>query len=148
MRDLIARYRERYAEIGYAENRVYPGIPEALRALSASRVSMGVCTSKRADFAERILEHFHLRQYFAFVDGGDIGVTKEAQLRGLLASGTIAPHATMIGDRAADVNAARSLGLPAVGVLWGYGSRDELSAAGADCLLESPDQLKTLPRTV
>lgn len=73
---LVAKYRERYAEVGYSENVLYPGIPEALTALAASGIPMGICTSKRADFAEKILEMFGLRKHFRFVSGGEIGVQK------------------------------------------------------------------------
>src|SRR5262249_31487704 len=58
---LVAKYRERYTAVGYAENVLYPGIPEALRALCAAGQVLGVCTSKRIDYAERILELFGLR---------------------------------------------------------------------------------------
>src|SRR3990167_4597312 len=58
---LVAKYRERYADVGYAENVLYPGIREALTALCATGVPLGVCTSERVDFAEQILEMFGLR---------------------------------------------------------------------------------------
>ena len=93
---LVDQFRERYAEVGYAENALYPGIPEALERLWSERVSMGVCTLKRSDFAERILDLFEIRRYFAFVQGGDIGVTKRDQLGQLLADGMLTPASTMI----------------------------------------------------
>ena len=84
--DLMAKYRERYADVGYAENVMYAGIAEALSELSNGGV-LGVCTSKRADFAERILQRFGIRECFAFVSGGDIGVTKADQLADLVREG-------------------------------------------------------------
>jgi len=144
IRGMIAKYRERYADLGYAENEVYTGIPEALENLASRRVAMGVCTTKRKDFAERILTLFGLRSYFAFVCGGDVGVRKEEQLRSLIREGTADPDAAMVGDRAVDVTAARANGLRAVGVLWGCGSRAELRGAAPDQLLEIPDELRSL----
>ena len=141
---LVAKYRERYRDVGYAENSLYPGIPDALARLSSDGVHMGVCTSKRRDFAERILEMFGLRQHFTFVNGGDVGVGKGDQLRALLEQGTVRPTSTMIGDRAVDIEAARANGLGAVGVLWGHGTKAELLAAGPDRLLESPTELAGL----
>ncbi len=141
---LVAKYRERYRDVGYAENTLYPGIADALARLSSDGVHMGVCTSKRRDFAEQILERFALRQHFTFVNGGDVGVGKGDQLRALLAQGTVRPTSTMIGDRALDIEAARANGLGAVGVLWGHGSKAELLRAGPDCLLESPLELAGL----
>lgn len=142
--EMVARYRERYGEVGYAENVMYQGIPDALEYLAIQGLSMGVCTSKRADFAERILALFHLRQYFEFVSGGDVGVRKEDQLRVLLQQGTITARSAMIGDRAADIVAAKATGLRSVGVLWGHGSLQELQQAAPDLLLETPDALKGL----
>jgi phosphoglycolate phosphatase len=142
--ELVAKYRERYAEVGFAENVIYPGIPEALYALDAAGVPLGLCTSKRADFAERILELFELSDYFRFVGGGDIGIRKSDQLAALLKRGVIAASATMIGDRSIDVVAARDNGLKSVAVLWGHGSRDELESARPDVFVESPHELLAL----
>jgi phosphoglycolate phosphatase len=143
---LVAKYRERYRDVGYAENSLYPGIADALAQLSSDGVHMGVCTSKRRDFAEQILEMFGLRQHFNFVNGGDVGVGKGHQLRALLEQGMVRPTSTMIGDRAVDIEAARVNGLGAVGVLWGHGTKAELLAAGPDRLLDSPMELAGLQR--
>ncbi|MDD1701740.1 MAG: HAD hydrolase-like protein [Methanoregula sp.] len=143
--EMVARYRERYGRIGYAENTLYPGIREAIRDLSDRQIPLGICTSKRADFAEKILGMFHLREYFSFVSGGDIGIVKEDQLRGLLQDTTIDRRtAIMIGDRAVDILAARANGLASVGVLWGYGSKKELQEAAPEKILETPEHIKDL----
>jgi phosphoglycolate phosphatase len=142
--DLVARYRERYAELGYRENALYPGVTEALDALVARGTRLGLCTSKRRDFAEQILDLFGIRDRFDFVNGGEIGVKKSEQLAGLLQAGTIGPGSIMVGDRAVDVLAARANGLAAAGVLWGYGSREELESAGPHRLVERPPQLAEL----
>ena len=144
---MVARFRERYGEVGYAENFVYPGIPDALQHLASHGVHMSICTSKKVEFAERILTRFQLRGYFAFVSGGDIGVGKDEQLRTLIEQGTVSHGAVMIGDRAVDLTAAHANGLRSIGVLWGHGSRDELLAAVPDQLLESPMDLKRLACT-
>jgi len=144
--NLVAKYRERYGDVGYSENAVYEGIPEALASLASLGVTMGICTSKRVDFAERILSMFGLRGHFAFVSGGDIGIPKSRQLRTLLADGAINGQAVMIGDRAVDVAAARANSLRAVGVLWGHGTREELDSVTPDSLLALPPELTDLPR--
>lgn len=125
---LVAKYRERYADVGYAENVLYPGIREALSSLGATGIPLGVCTSKRVDFAEQILEMFGLRAHFRFVDGGEIGVHKWQQVEGLLSRGEISLSSVMVGDRAVDLIAAHRNGLHAAGVLWGHGSRAELES--------------------
>jgi Predicted phosphatases len=142
--ELVARYRERYGKVGYAENTLYPGISETIRSLFDRGTKMGVCTSKRADFAEKILELFGLRDCFLFVSGGDVGIHKADQLGGLLSSGTIGRTAVMIGDRAVDILAAKANGLASAGVLWGYGSWTEIVEARPDRILCRPEEIAEL----
>ena len=145
---MVAKYRERYGEVGYAENAVYAGIPESLEYLASRGIRMAVCTSKRADFAERILAMFALRDYFPIVSGGDVGIRKVDQLRDLLERGDAGPDSTMVGDRAVDVIAARAQELSSVAVLWGHGSKEELLGAVPDRILESPLELKELAAAI
>jgi phosphoglycolate phosphatase len=145
LRNLVSLYRDRYAEVGFSENTIYPGIVSALNKLSNRGVRLGVCTSKREDFAEKILRMFEIRDHFCFVSGGDVGVTKRQQIARLLIDGTISSRALMIGDRAVDVLAAHENGIGSVGVLWGYGSREELANQSPLCLLEAVDELTKLP---
>lgn len=140
----VAKYRERYGEVGYSENVLYPGIVEALAILRDASVPLGVCTSKRSDFAEQILEMFGLRSYFRFVSGGEIGVHKWQQVEGLLMQGLITRSTVMVGDRAVDLVAAHRNGLHAAGVLWGHGSRAELEKERPRYLFASPAELQSL----
>lgn len=143
---LVAKYRERYAEVGYSENLAYPGVLDALQTLSARGVRMGVCTSKRRDFAEKILSMFGVLDYFSFVDGGDVGIKKRHQLSALLRTDQIDISAVMIGDRAVDISSAHANGLRSVGVLWGFGDLSELSAAGANIILGHAGELEALSK--
>ena len=143
----IASYRERYGTIGYAENALYPGVAPTLEALGDAGIAMAVCTSKRADFAERILERFGLRRHFTFVDGGDGSTHKREQVAALRGRGAVGDATLMIGDRAMDLVAAHDNGLQAGGVLWGYGSRAELDAERPRYLFASPQEwLGLVPR--
>jgi len=124
---LVATYRERYGDVGYAENRLYEGMDDTLRQLHAvPGMRLGVCSSKRVDFVERILDLFGLRSLFEFVSGGEIGIEKWQQLEQLRQEVDLEPDALMIGDRAFDLIAAHRNGLHSAGVLWGFGSADEL----------------------
>lgn len=143
---LVAKYRERYGEVGYSENVLYPGVAEALQSLSNAGVPMAVCTSKRKDFAEKILEMFGLIPYFRFVDGGGPGMQKWRQMEALRSRGSVSEASIMVGDRAVDMIAAHRNGLQAAGVLWGYGSRTELANESPLCILESPEELSRLAR--
>jgi phosphoglycolate phosphatase len=138
----IALYRERFAEVGLFENRPYDGIAATLEALRARGVRLMVATSKPTVYAARIVERFGLAAHFDEVHGCELDGTREDK-RDLLAHviprhGVDARRAVMIGDRGADMRAARHHGLHAVGALWGYGSEDELREAGAHALCPSP----------
>ena len=141
---LIAAYRQRYTSDGWAECRPYPGVSAGLAELGAAGIAMGLCTSKREDFARQVLELQGISEHFDFVSGGDVGVPKADQLQSLLAEGRITADSVMVGDRAVDLAAARANGLRGVGVLWGYGSTDELSALRPLAILEDPSQLGSL----
>jgi phosphoglycolate phosphatase len=143
-REFVVKYRERYADVGYAENVLYPGVPAALAGFQQAGVPLGVCTSKRSDFAERILEMFGLRAYFRFVDGGDIGIQKWQQIESLRAQGWVSTSSVMVGDRSVDMIAAHRNGLQAAGVLWGHGSREELESERPRYLLQTPVELGSL----
>ncbi|ROR98002.1 phosphoglycolate phosphatase [Sinobacterium caligoides] len=137
----IATYRDRYSDIGYSENTLYDGIPAALNRLKSADITLGVCTSKRRDFAEKILSLFGLSEYFSFINGGDVGITKKSQLAGLLNSKIIDNDAVMVGDRYVDIKSAHGNGLRSVGVLWGFGDYAELSEASPLCILEKVEEL-------
>lgn len=141
---LISKYRERYAEVGYSENKLYPGMAESLQMLSSGGIRIGICTSKRKDFAEKILSMFGLLPLFSFVNGGDVGIKKQEQLHGLLQSGEIDSSSVMIGDRSVDIYSAKSNGLQSIGVLWGFGDMDELQGAGANVILRTTDEVGEL----
>ncbi|CAD7847273.1 MAG: hypothetical protein [Olavius algarvensis Delta 4 endosymbiont] len=141
---LISKYREDYARRGYAANTLYPGIAAVLELLTRKGIRLAVCTSKRVDFAEAILQLHRIRDYFEFVDGGDVGIRKWQQLQALRESGVLPENSVMIGDRDVDLVAAHHNGLDSAGVLWGYGSRQELVAHNPTHLLEEPAQLVEL----
>jgi phosphoglycolate phosphatase len=143
----LALYRQRYQALGLYENTVYPGIPEALERLGA-RTDLYVATSKPTVFALGILEHFNLARHFKGIYGSGLDGThsdKGALIGHLLATeGLAAAGALMVGDREHDLLGAAQHGMRGVGVLWGYGSREELSKAGAWALLAAPRELAGL----
>jgi phosphoglycolate phosphatase len=143
----VASYRRHYAAHGLLDGPPFPGIPELLEALAGAGVRLFVATSKREDFAARAVEAFGLARYFAGVHGAAPGRPEEkaALIARLVARHGLAPEtAAMIGDREHDVIGARANGLRAIGVLYGYGSREELAAAGADALAGDPAELLRL----
>jgi len=141
---LVRYYRERYSDIGYSENTMYPHIAGVLGKLHGADMRLGICTSKRRDFAERILGLFGIDEFFSFVDGGDIGIKKQEQIASLIERRLIDSDAVMVGDRAVDVEAASTNGLRSIGVLWGFGSSDELCHASPTRIVETPNELYEL----
>lgn len=141
----IAYYRERYGEIGWRENQVYAGIPALLSALHVAGHRLILCTSKPTVYARRIIAHFGLEAPLTRIYGTDLGgqFDDKARLLGHLMQqeGIVACDATMIGDRSHDMRAAHAHGVGAIGVLWGYGSRSELEAAGAEYVVATPAAL-------
>jgi len=141
----LALYRERFADVGLFENAVYDGISETLHALAARGATLYVATSKPRVYAERIVRHFALDSHFEAIHGCELDGTREDKrdlLAHLLPHHGLAPvEAAMIGDRGADMVAARHHGVRAVGALWGYGTREELEQAGAQSLCARPSEL-------
>jgi len=144
--EALRLYRERFGVTGLFENEVYPGIPALLTRLRERDVRLFVATSKPHVYASRIVEHFDLLRYFEKLYGSELdnrNADKRDLLKHLVASEGIDPaRAVMIGDREHDAIGARSVGLPAIGVTWGYGSREELLATGVARLVDRPEELE------
>jgi phosphoglycolate phosphatase len=145
--DLAARtYRAYMADEGIYQNELLPGIVEVLAGCAEAGVTLAVATSKPDFLARRVVDHFDLTRWFAVIgaaepDGsrrqkGDIIVHTLEQLG--VAAG---PDSVMVGDREHDVFGARQAGLGCIGVLWGYGSLEELEAAGAAAVVARPVEL-------
>lgn len=121
-------YRERYAEIGWRENRVFPGIRALLQALRAQGAYLAVATGKLAEASVRILEYFDLARYFDRIVGPaahEYDITKrELILRALSGRNE---DAVMVGDRDSDLDGAREARIEGIGVLYGYGAHEELA---------------------
>lgn len=137
----VAFYRERYIEIGYTENTLYPGIQELLKKLIVQGHRLYVVTTKRTDIAQAVIDYFGLRSCFIDVLGCGLRRYKAELLSEIKEKEKLAMW--MIGDRASDMVAGQGLAR-CVGVLWGYGSVAELEQAGADVLIHTPAELLSL----
>lgn len=138
----VQYYREYYKETGIFENKLYDGMEHLLQSLCEAGKKLFVATSKPEAFAVQILEYFSVNQYFTYIAGSNMDGTrskKEEVISYALKAGKIQDlsSAVMIGDREYDVTGAKKAGIASIGVLFGYGSRKELEAAGADALAES-----------
>ncbi len=139
----VSLYRERFSDIGLYENAVYAGVEDVLTALRQSGHRLFVATSKAHVFADRIIDHFDLRRHFERVFGAELDGTradKSDLLAYALKTTSVDPsRALMIGDRSHDMIGARNNGIKGIGVLYGYGSAQELTAAGAYHLCATPN---------
>lgn len=146
----LRTYREYFSVKGLFENKVYNGIPEALENLSNAGVKIILATSKPELYAAQILEHFSLDKYFTSVCGASMDekrVDKADVIKYALDTNGISDKSkvVMIGDRLHDIIGAEKNGLYSVGVLWGYGSREEFHNAGADNIADSiPKMVKII----
>ena len=146
-REAIRYFHEYFTEKGMFENRVYRGIPQMLRTIREAGIIPAVATSKPELFAEKILYHFDLRKYFELVGGADMDETRVK--KGDVIAYTLdrlrvdreRDRIVMIGDRKHDIIGAHENGLPCAAVLYGYGSRGEFDAAGADVQIETVEDL-------
>lgn len=147
-KEAVRCYREYYLAVGIFENAPYDGIEACLSRLKETGASLFLVTSKPETMAKQVLEHFDLSHFFTDVCGAaldghisakaevfDVLLSKHPSLREELHS------VVMVGDREQDVLGAAAHGIPCIGVLWGYGSRAELSASGAARLVQTPAAL-------
>ncbi|MBX9649382.1 MAG: HAD family hydrolase [Xanthobacteraceae bacterium] len=138
----VSLYRERFSDIGLYENARYDGIVEVLTTLGNSGHRLFVATSKALVFADRIIDHFGLRPHFERVFGAELDGTRSDKgdlLAYALKEADVDPSKTlMVGDRSHDMVGAGKNGIKGIGVLYGYGSRDELIGAGAKHVCATP----------
>ena len=142
----IRKYRERFADKGIYENTVYEGVETLLQQLNAAGKQVMLATGKPTYYAEKILNYFHLDAYFKFVGGSGLDGSlshKDEVIRHVLESNNIRDlnRVVMIGDRENDITGAKRTGIDSIGVLYGYGDREELTSAGADRIVTSVEEL-------
>lgn len=145
----VCYYREYFSERGMFENKVISGIDILLSELKDASKKLVVATSKPEKYTIKILEHFNLISYFQFVAGATMDETrntKTAVIEYALQhiNAVSKREVVMIGDRKHDIEGAKNNNIDSIGVLFGYGDRKELEQAGADYIVESVEELRTL----
>ena len=148
--EAVRLYRVYFSDKGWAENTVFDGIEDLLATLVAEGKTLLIATSKPQVFADRILHHFDLAKYFTHICGVALqaprGYSKADVIREALCKAGVTDPSTavMVGDRHHDIDGAKVVGMESVGVLYGYGDRAEHEAAGADVIVESVAELKSV----
>lgn len=147
--EAVAFYREYFAVTGIYENSIYPGVPEMLSRLKKSGKMLLLATSKPTIYASKILEYFKIHEYFNIVSGsnldGTMGKKSEVVEYALsFLSDSALKSAVMAGDREYDIAGAIENKIDSIGVTWGFGTVDELVAAGATYIAETVKDLEDL----
>lgn len=144
----VAKYREYFAVKGLYENELFEGIPELLNDCRKAGYKISMATSKPTHYAKIIAEHFDIARYFDAIHGSSLDgsrITKSSVVAEAVREEGLDPErALMIGDRRHDVEGAREHGIKTVGVLYGYGSLEEHTAAGAAYIAKDLDELREL----
>lgn len=141
----IVYYREYFNEKGIYENEVYPGVPEMLDTLKKSGKSLFVATSKPTFFAKKILENDNLSHFFLEIVGSPMeknSYTKSDIIKEVLENNCLSPaNCVMVGDREHDIFGGHENNIKTIGVLYGYGSLDELTVVKADRIAKDTQDL-------
>lgn len=145
----VKYYREYYEVDGLFDAPLYDGIRELIDKLYDAGKRLFVVTSKPAVTASRIIEHYDLDKRFTAVIGPDKSEkspSKRDLIERAIRENNIddKSRVIMIGDRKYDIEGAGAAGVASIGVLYGYGSREELEASGATYIIESPDDIAGL----
>lgn len=145
--EAVEKYREYYKNDGIFDNKVYRGMKECLQTLKDNGKKLYVATSKPEFFAKQIIEHFSLSEYFEYIGGSEFNSReKKAEvIEYVLKTNQIDNNdVIMVGDRKHDIIGAHENKIPCVGVLYGYGTEDELKQYQADYLVASVEELTEL----
>lgn len=141
----MTKYREYYGPKGIFENELYFGIVDLFEKLKKDNKKIVLATSKPWIYAEIILEHFNIKKYFDFVAGSELNgvrTKKDDVIKYAIDKYNInTNNAVMIGDRKHDILGAKANGIKTIGVLYGFGSKDELESAGADYIAKNTEDI-------
>ena len=147
-KEIVVDFRKYYEPKGVFENRIYDGILQLLAELKQMGKKIMVATSKPEFLAHKILAQHDMEKYFDFIGGSVMDLqrtTKAEVLRYVLTENHIEAERfkelIMIGDTKYDIIGAKQFNLTTLAVTYGYGSRQELKAAGADYIVDSPQQI-------
>lgn len=142
--EAVSVFRSRYTTVGKFENRPYDGIRQVLETLTELGIKLYVATSKPQETAVEILDKFDLSRYFRLICGATMDGrrdSKESVIAYLLEQTGTGEKAVMVGDTAYDVIGANAFSIPTIGVSWGFGSREEMEAAGAISVVDTMAEL-------
>ena len=140
--EAILIYRSRFSTIGWAENEVYPGIAQLMRSLKKNGAKIAIATAKPQEFAEKIAKKFGFAPYLDAIVGPAFGNKHESKAAIVKkAMDLLGGTSVMVGDRCFDIDGGKVNGIDTIGVVYGYGTREELETAGATYVVDTVAQL-------
>lgn len=142
-------YREYFSTKGIFQNEVYAGMEKMLLNLVKAEKQLIVATSKPEVFAKQIFDYFGLTKYFKDICGSMLDGTRDKKgevIQYALEKNNITnlDQVIMVGDRLHDIKGAKENGIASLGVLYGFGSRDELQEEGATYIVQTVEALGEL----
>lgn len=145
----VAYYREYYTDIGLYESCLYEGVEEMLKTLKRAGYLLAVASSKPEKFVKTLTDRFGISQYFDYIGGSLMDgrrTQKSEVIEYVLQMCGVSDYHTvcMVGDRCYDITGAKELGIHSMGVLFGYGTREEMEEAGAEMIAETPEEITQL----
>ena len=146
VKEAVRIYREHYNGGGIYKCRMYEGMENTLKLLKANNLKVGVATSKPQVMAEKILNHFGLNEYFDTICGAELDGSRSDKVELINAAlkqigFTDKNEVVMVGDRFYDIKGAISAGVHSIGVAYGFGTKEELAEAGAEYIVEAPEDI-------
>lgn len=146
-------FREYFNKIGILQNEMYSGVPQMLQSLQTLGYTLYVATSKPEIYAQKILEDFGIAHFFLDIVGSSLSHNADSSkitiIRTVLTNHSLLPETCiMIGDREHDIFGAHQCGMKAIGVLYGFGDKEELEAVNADYIVSTVPELTALLETI
>lgn len=128
--DAVVKYRERFSVKGLYENEIYPNVKQTLEFLQNNGYILCTASSKPQVFVEKILKYFDIDKYFSIIGGASLDgkISQKEDVINLVLNSlnTDKKDVVMVGDTKFDLIGAKKIGIDAIGVTYGFGSKKEL----------------------
>lgn len=142
----VSKYRENYNDNGAIEKfRVYEGVESMLKTLKENGYIVCIASAKPTPYVKRMLDKADLSKYFDVINGASFDETKRTKTAVIKETIEVnnfpKERILMVGDRENDVTGAKNCGIDILGVLYGYGDKEELIDAGCEKVAQTPDEV-------
>lgn len=143
--EAVRQYRVRYADVGVLEYTPYEGMIELIRDIRKAGMKVGIATGKPEKFTRIILDHSGLTEYVDMLITPNLSDKKQDKpemVRAIMEA--LGHNAVMIGDRCFDMEGAAANGIDSIGVLQGFGTKEELEKSGASYVVQGAGEIRAI----